>query len=135
LFVGDGTMTRRGESLKTVVGEETYSVWTDMLHSLVPEGRTHRLAPMVAGMLQYAVTIAYERYGDNPEEGSVAHSLLVESEVYDPEEAEELLGLVKRLFKDAKVEYDRVDHRGDGYSIAESIIYEFIRWYDMPWEA
>jgi len=90
---------------------------------------------MIAGMLQYTVTIAYERYGDHPEEGSVAHSLLIASEAYDPEEAEELLGLVKRLFKDAKVKYDRVDHRGDGYSIAESIIYEFIHWYDMPWEA
>lgn len=128
-------MAGRGESLKTIVGEETYAVWTDMLHSLVPEGRTHRLAPMVAGMLQYAATMACEKYGDEPEEGSAAHWLLVASEAYDPQEAEGLLGVVKRLFRDAEVEYERVDRRGDGYSVAESIIYEFIHWYDMPWEA
>ena len=128
-------MAGRGESLKTIVGEEMYAVWTEMLRSLVPEGRTHRLAPMVAGMVQYAATIAYEKYGDEPEEGSAAHTLLVASEACGPQEAEGLLGLVKRLFSDAEVEYERVDHRGDGYSVAESTIYEFIHWYDMPWEA
>ena len=128
-------MTGKGISLKTIVGKETYAVWTEMLHSLVPEGRTQRLAPLVAGMLQYAASKAYERYGDEPEEGSAAHTLQVASEAYDPQEADGLLSLVKRLFRDAEVEYERIDHRGSGYSVAESIIYEFIHWYDMPWEA
>lgn len=40
-------------SLDAVVGPDTYSVWVNMLRALVPQGRTHRLAPLVAGMLQY----------------------------------------------------------------------------------
>lgn len=110
-------------------------MWTKMLRSLVPEGRTHRLAPIVAGMLQYAADKAYKKYGDDPEEGTVAHSLLIASEMYDPEEATDLLDLIKQLFEDARVGYERVNHRGNKYSIAESAIYEFIHWYDMPWEA
>jgi hypothetical protein len=35
------------KNLKTIVGQETYGVWVDMLRRLVPEGRTHRLAPMI----------------------------------------------------------------------------------------
>jgi hypothetical protein len=123
-------------SLKQIVGAETYKVWLEMLRQLVPDGRTHRLAPLVAGMLQYASVIAYEKYGENPEEGSVAHALFLASEVYDPEEIEELLGeVVEQLFRDAKVAFQRVSTRGEEYSIIESALYEFIHWYDMPWEA
>jgi hypothetical protein len=128
-------MTGKRESLKTVVGGDVYAMWAEMLHSLVPEGRTHRLAPMVAGMLQYAAAVAYEKYGDDPEEDSIAYSLLVASETYDPQGAVELLHVVEQLFKDAQVEYERVNYRGDEYSIADSIIYEFVHWHDMPWEA
>ena len=106
-----------------------------MLRQLVPEGRTHRLAPLVAGMLQYASDMAYQKHGDNPDEGSVAEVLFMASEVYDPAEAEELSELVEQLFTDAKVNFERVSSRGDEYSITESAIYEFIHWYDMPWEA
>ncbi len=69
-----------------------------MLQQLVPEGRTHRLAPLVAGMLQYASDMAYQNYGDNPDEGSVAHVLVEASDVYDPAEAKELseLGRIRR---------------------------------------
>lgn len=127
-------MTGSYESLQTIVGQETYTVWKKMLRELVPDGRSHRLAPMVAGMLQYAAAIAYEKYDDNPEEGSAADITLLASEVYDPEEAIELLGLITRLFEDAGVGYPRANRQGDEYSIAESVIYEYIRWYDMPWE-
>jgi len=123
-------------SLKEVVGAKTYSVWTDTLRRLVPDGRTHRLAPLIAGMLQYAADIANERYGDSPEEGSVAYALLECSEMYDVEEAAELVGdEVRQMFEDAGVVYERVSSRGDEYSVANSAIYEFIHWYDMPWEA
>jgi hypothetical protein len=123
------------ESLQTIVGQETYTVWKKMLRELVPDGRTHRLAPMVAGLLQYAAAIAYEKYGDNPEEDSAAHIMLLGSEMYDPKEATELLGLITQLFEDAGVGYERANRQGDEYSIAESVVYEFIHWYDMPWEA
>ncbi|MDH3443799.1 MAG: hypothetical protein OEN50_07750 [Deltaproteobacteria bacterium] len=39
----------------TVVGADTYAVWVCMLRELVPDGRTHRLSVILAGMLQYAV--------------------------------------------------------------------------------
>ena len=45
-------------SLRDVVGPEVYQTWIDMLHRLVPDGRTHRLAPVVAAMLQYALAVA-----------------------------------------------------------------------------
>jgi hypothetical protein len=122
-------------SLKQIVGQETYSTWVDMLRRLVPDGRTHRLAPLVAGMLQVASKIVYEKYGNDPEEGSVAQILLLASEISDPSEAEELSDLVAQLFDDANVGYERTSSRGDDYSIVESAVYEFIHWYDMPWEA
>ena len=122
-------------SLKQIVGQKTYSVWIEILQQLVPGGRTHRLAPLVAGMLQYASNMAYQKYGDNPAEGSAAQVLFMASEVYDPAEAEELSKLVEQLFADAKVRFERVSSRGDGYSVIESAIYEYIHWYDMPWEA
>lgn len=49
---------KRKQTLEEVVGQETYAMWVDMLRRLVPEGRTHRLAVLVAGMLHYAYLIA-----------------------------------------------------------------------------
>ena len=122
--------------LEEVVGQETYTVWTEMLERLVPDGRTHRLAPMIAGMLRYAAEIAYEEYGDVPEEGTIVGSLLEAAEAYDPDEVSELLQeVVNQLFADAGVDPERVSSQGDDYSIVESAIYEFMHWYDMPWEA
>jgi hypothetical protein len=122
--------------LEEVVGQETYTVWTEMLERLVPDGRTHRLAPMIAGMLQYTAELAYEEYGEDAEEESIASALLEASEAYGPDEVPELLQeVVDQLFADAGVESERVTSQGDDYSLAESAIYEFIHWYDMPWEA
>ena len=126
---------KRKRSLQTIVGQKTYTVWTDMLHSLVPDGRTHRLAPMIAGMLQYASIAAYEKYGDNPKEGSVGHSLLLASEGNAPDEDTDLIEVVEQLFKDADVGYERVNRRGEAYSIAYSAIHEFVHWHSMLWES
>src|SRR3990172_9605792 len=123
--------TKRKRSLQDVVGQETYSVWINMLRSLVPDGRTHRLAPLVAGMLQYALTIAGEEAGDD----SVAQSLIESAEAFEPEEVKRLLhDVVARLFKDAGVSYKRTSASGEDYSIADSVYYEYIHWFDMPWE-
>ena len=48
----------KSRSFSGVVGADTYEVWVSMLRKLVPDGRTHRLAVMLAGMLQYAVVMA-----------------------------------------------------------------------------
>ena len=46
------------KSFRLIVGDTTYEVWKKMLQSLVPVGRSHSLAPIIAGMLQFAVGIA-----------------------------------------------------------------------------
>lgn len=123
--------TKSKRSLKTVVGDETYKVWVAMLKSLVPSGRTHRLSVLIAAMLQYAANVAQE----NGDENSVEYSLAASAEEGDPEEVSALLyDVVKQLFKDAGVVFERTSARGQNYSIADSSFEEYIRWYDMPWE-
>ncbi|MGH7771969.1 MAG: hypothetical protein ACREQA_06990 [Candidatus Binatia bacterium] len=107
-----------------------------MLQRLVPDGRTHRLAHVVAGMLQHASLVAYEKFGDYPNEGSAAQSLLYASEQGEPDEIiRDLSDIVEKLFEDAGVKYKRVNRRGDEYSVIESAIAEFVHWHNMPWES
>lgn len=121
-------------SLSGVVGAETYDVWVRMLGKLVPDGRTHRLAVMLAGMLQYAVVTAGANQHEH-KDGSLAASLLEASEVSDPSEVKDLIhDAVVQLFKDAKVRFERINARGAKYSVAEDSYEEFIHWFDMPWE-
>ena len=122
-------------SLQDVVGKETYTVWVDMLRELVPEGRTHRLSVVVAGMLLYAVDKSMQIKHRNEEEHSVAMSLIDANEAGYPEAIKELIhDVVDRLFKDAGVKYKRVSKRGEHYSIADEIYNEFSGWYDYPWD-
>ena len=122
-------------SLQDVVGKETYIVWVDMLRELVPDGRTHRLSVVVAGMLEYAVDKSMQIKHRNEEEHSVAMSLIDANEAGYPEAIKELIhDVVDRLFKDAGVEYERVSKRGERYSIADEIYNEFSSWYDYPWD-
>jgi hypothetical protein len=126
---------KSSRSLSEIVGAETYGVWVRMLRKLVPDGRTHRLAVMVAGMLQYTVVMAAARSAKERDEGSLTASLLEASEVSDPSEVRELIhDAVVQLFKDAKVRFERTNARGDKYSLAEDSYEEFIHWFDMPWE-
>ena len=127
--------SRHERTLSSVVGAQTYSVWVEMLHTLVPDGRTHRLSIVVAGMLRHAVDIAAARFGEDAPERSAAASLIQAAEEADPEQvAEEIGDLVEGLFRDAKVAGSRVNARGDEYSLLDSAIQEFTSWYAMPWE-
>lgn len=121
-------------SLQDVVGKETYTVWVDMLRELVPDGRTHRLSVVIAGMLQYATAIAEKLDEDELEEDSVALSLINANEM-DPDQLKrELHDVVKKVFRDADVAFDRVSKRGDPYSIADEAYNEYFSWYDYPWD-
>lgn len=121
-------------SLQDVVGKETYDVWVDMLRELVPDGRTHRLSVVIAGMLQYATAIAEKLDEDELEEDSVALSLINANEM-DPDQLKrELHDVVKKVFRDADVAFDRVSARGDPYSIADEAYNEYFSWYDYPWD-
>jgi len=100
--------TKSKRSLQDVVGKETYTVWVDMLRKLVPDGRTHRLSVVIAGMLHYATVIAENFDEDELEEGSVASSLINADEMDPDQIKEELHDVVKKLFRDADVAFDRV---------------------------
>ena len=127
-------MPRAVRSLRNVVGDDTYKVWVAMLRELIPSGRTHRLAPLIAGMLQYAVSTAL-RSKDKDIEETEAWSLVVATETGDPEEAQGYLeDILARLFKDARVQPRRTSAKGMGYSIIDETIQEFVRWEYMPWE-
>ena len=119
--------------IKSVLGAKTYGVWMTMLKSLVPHGRTHRLAVVVAGMLQCAYHVASRK----KESCSRSRKFLslYERSIDDPEEEmNTVIKLAEALFKDAGVQYERVNSKGNGYSIAESAAHEFMNWENMPWE-
>lgn len=91
--------TEEEATLQSLVGPSTYGVWVDMLKILGPGGRTHRLAPLVAGMLQYAAERAGQRSRGGPRHGSVAAALLNASEhEEDGMLAGDLAKLVERLY-------------------------------------
>ena len=121
-------------SLQDVVGKQTYDVWVDMLRELVPDGRTHRLSVVIAGMLHYATTITEKLAEDEVKEDSVALSLIHANEMDPDGIKEELHDVVKVLFEDAGVAFDHVSKRGEPYSIADEAYNELFRWYDYPWE-
>lgn len=116
------------------MGPERYAAWVEMLATLVPGGRTHRLAVVVAGMLQQAAHIAAKSSG-KPKRGSVAESLLRATEEPDPDEVgSHIADLVARLFRDARVSPRRVSADGDEYTIIDGTLQEFAAWENMPWE-
>ena len=119
-------------SLQSVVGETTYEVWLDMLRILVPGGRTHRLAPMLAGMLRYAVEQS-TRKGRRPRPSGALVEALIALDEGDDDAAVLATAAVQRLFRDAGVRAARASRNGE-YSIVEAAIHEFQRWGDMPWE-
>src|SRR6266511_3828349 len=98
----DAATRAERRSLETLVGKQTYGTWVDMLRRLVPDGRTHRVSVVVAGMLQCAAGIAYERFGAKPAKGTMAASLFTAVDWGDPDEiTRELSDVVVQLFKDA----------------------------------
>ena len=105
-----------------------------MLSELVPDGRTHRLSVIIAGMLHYATAIAEKLGEDELEADSVALSLINAIEMDPDGIKKELHDVVKALFKEAGVAFDRVSKRGEPYSIADEAYSELFHWYDYPWE-
>jgi hypothetical protein len=132
----DSTEKATEQGIRNIVGDQIYTVWLDMLHYMVPHGRTHRLSVLVASFLQYAAFLASNKWGNKePPKGSADAILLEAWQGGDPDEAEEELSkLAAQIFRDAKVGYQRVNSRKQKYSIAEEAVIEFLRWEDMPWE-
>lgn len=119
---------------KEIVGDDTYDVWVAMLKELVPGGRTHRASVLVASMLAYASSIP-EYSGDPDDEDDPSYPLLAASQGMDDEEALRVLKpMLTRLFRDAKVKYERVSSRGQRYSILWEATIKFCRWHNYAWE-
>lgn len=136
-----GAQKSRGEkpgpsskpSLKSVVGHKTYAVWLDMLKTLVPGGRTHRLAPLVAGMLRYASEQSTRtRWHRGPSDAVV--DALISLEEGDDDAAMLVTRAIQQLFRDAGVRATRASRSGEPYSIVDAAIHEFQHWDAMPWE-
>ena len=115
------------------MGETTYDVWLDMLRALVPGGRTHRLAPIVAGMLRYAAERSTKKTSPQRESRAFVDALSAFEEG-DDDASVTVAGSVQRLFRDAGVRAGRVSRDGDSYSIVDAALHEFRQWGDMPWE-
>ena len=118
--------------IKEVVGTKVYNVWLDMLNRLVPNGRTHRLSVVIAGMLQYALEISHEK--ENPEAKKLSDLFESVFDYYDDDDLEPAFEITEDLLLDADVDYIRTSSRGDSYSIAEEAVREFLVWENMPWE-
>ena len=126
--------SRHKRNLQDIVGKDTYHVWVNMLRRLVPQGRTHRLSVLLAGMLQYALAIAETLDESELENDSIGLSLIKANEMSPDQIKDELHDVMKRLFNDANVTFDRISKRGEPYSIADEAYNEFFRWYDYPCE-
>jgi hypothetical protein len=133
-MVYSGRLEQRIGMIKEVVGSKMYNVWLDMLKRLVPGGRTHRLAVVVAGMLQYTLIISHEKEETNAKAKTMSDLFDSVFEFYNDGDLEPAIELVEKLFIDAGVNYARVNSRGDSYSIAEEAVHEFLAWENMPWE-
>jgi len=120
--------------VKDVVGAKTYNVWMDMLRRLVPDGRTHRLSVVIGAMLQCTYEVASEKPASDTKARKLYEHFQAAYECPDEECVDEVIDIVKNLFKDAGVGYNRQNSRGASYSIAEDAAYEFLRWENMPWE-
>ena len=121
-------------SLRSVVGDATYDVWLDMLKVLVPGGRTHRLAPIVAGMLRYTCERSSAGSRRRPPQGSLAEALIALDEGDDDAATDLVKIAVGQLFRDAGVRPIRHSRQGQQYSVVDAAIHEFQQWGSMPWE-
>jgi len=121
--------------IKNVVGSKNYIIWLEMLKRLVPYGRTHRLSIVVASMLQVAYEIAQEKEESNAKARQLS-SIFESAFEHDEENGmNPLLKITEQVFKDAGVGFKRVNRKGQGYSVAEEAVYQFLNWDSMPWEA
>jgi len=133
--MGMSVRRKRRRTLELLVGVSVYRAWTQMLAGLAPDGRSHRLATLVAGFLHHATNVAHEHDESGARADAVRCSILLAAESQDPEELlDEVRDLLRQLFADAGIASERVSARGESYEILEAAAHEYIHWYDMPWE-
>jgi hypothetical protein len=86
-------------------------------------------------MLHYAVNVAMRRSRRRASSAEACKALIAATEDLDVSgEHGEIPEVLEKLFRDAGVSPDRVNARGDAYSIIDTAIEEFVGWENMPWE-
>ncbi len=99
-------------------------------------------------MLRFAAERAFRKHRGRPPKCSLAEALVFGDELNRDEEEGTLelatappgasrtvlSAAMVRLFQDAKVKYSRTSARGDRYSLVDSALAEYHRWFAMPWE-
>lgn len=115
--------------IETIVGSEMYTAWVDMLKTLGPSGRTHRLAVLVASMLRCAHQLSIKT--NFPLSDSFETTF--KSGVYE-KVLNELYPLVCDLLTKSQIKWERVNSKGQRYDLAEESIRQFFLWDQMPWE-
>jgi hypothetical protein len=121
--------------LKATVGAKIYGVWLEMLQTLIPGGRTHRLAVFVAGILHYAYAVSSSKKATQTKAQHLFELFESALEGQGENDLQPVVELVEALFDDAGVQYQRSNRRGEAYSIAVEAVNEFITWENMPWES
>ena len=123
------------EEFESIVGTEIYSVFLEMLESIGPDARTHRICMVIAAMMRYTRNELIDEYQDNP----LAMALIVlDEEPYlaseGSEEVEILEEFIDELCSKVGMHNRRESASYTQYSIAEHAIAEYSHWYFMPWE-
>ena len=63
---------KRGVGLEALVGRQVFTVWTDMLGQLVPDGRTHPPSVVLTGMVRFEQDVSEDSRGQNNASDSIA---------------------------------------------------------------
>lgn len=128
----DGPKIKMLDELKDIIGEDEYTAFLNLLKEIGPDSRTHRISVVIAGLLRFARS----RVPEDFEDSNLATALVVlDEEPYtEGEDYETLKELIGLLCRKAGMRNERVSSRGDSYTIAEHVLYEYTKWYNMPWE-
>ena len=125
-----GSGKAAANELRDMVGVPMYDAWVAQLAALVPGGRTHRLAVIVAGMLTYAAG-KVESDDDRP----FAQALEATNESADPDDfPDEVRTALEQLFRDVGVSSQRSSKKGESYSIITEALMEYANWESYAWD-
>ncbi len=123
------------EEFKEIIGDTAYAIFIQMLKSVGPDARTHRISVVIAALLRFALNTG----AAHDDEGTLGEALLsLEEEPHladeQSEEYEIIADFIDKLCNEAGLQNERESSRGVLYSIAEDTIREYVAWYNMPWE-
>jgi len=123
------------EEFKEIISDTAYATLIQMLKSIGPDARTHRISVVIAALLRFALNTGAAHY----DEGTLGEALIAldENPYLADEQSEEyqlISDLTDKLCHETGLQNKRESSRGKSYSIAENTIREYVAWYNMSWE-